>query len=724
VTGEPLQDSRRTARADPRLGHAGLFDAGINAQMAAGLSEDLRRDYFRRADMPEHWLEAISENQPSYRARGKSVALNFTDLPAGMVTEFAWAVERQVRLGMRIHAQTTTRLARQIALVLADPRHRAVASLTDLSRDVWMHEIRKTRMRDGRPLPPDALRAMGIQLGRCLDLLVHAYHQGPWWELNVWNPLLDSRIPVREHEPQGTSLIHFSHLTTPWLREGAKWWLSRQLEREAYTWSTVYAHQWNLVWFQRYLDVTGCDGPHLLDDPAGLGPWVQRFRQWLNTQETTHVAHKGKRLSASRRRSAMTALEQFYRFMFEEGGEAAAVLGEPRWRQLGLQHAVLFRYGDKPSGPRKPPPDAVLSDAVITTIAGKIGLLAQPASEGGFGDQQLVRILGLLIRTGRRLSEITMIDFSPLIAIPFPDPGGHVARLRYQQTKITTADNTIPVDQEVVDLIREQQEWARAFMRRQGRNGTDPKYLFLARASNRNGDRPCPSGMARPKLAGLARAIDLRDEQGNPVKLSRTHSFRHTKATSLLNAGVPIHVAMRYMGHKSPAMFMHYAQTRAEVAEAEFLRYKKITADGRDYDRDPREMFESLALDKRTDRILPNGFCTLPPRQSCDKGNACLSCTKFVTDQSFAPALEQQRRETLQLIERRQDAHAQRFGEPMTDDNIWLRGRREEAAALDSILSAIGTARCGDGTAVPVRGAGAPQHRPPGRHDPGKDTAP
>jgi integrase len=712
------------ARADPRLDQAGLFSAEVNAQMTAELPDDVRRDYFCRADMPSRWLEAVLENQPSYRAREKSVALCFTGLPGSMVTEFTWAIERQVRLGMRIHAQTTTRLTRQIALVLTDPRHQAVASLTDLSREQWTHEIRKARMTGNRPLTPQGLRIMGTQLGRYLDLLVHAYHQGPWWELDVWNPRLDARIPLREHEPQGTSLINFSHLTTPWLREAARWWLSRQLEREIYTWSTVHSHQSSLIWFQRYLDTAGCDGPHLTDDPSALGPWIQRFRQWLRVQQTTHVAHKGKLLSATQRRSAMTVLEQLYRFIFEEDAETATALAEPRWRQLGPQHAVLFRYGDKPSGPRKPPPDAVLSDTVITRIAENSELLARPAADGGLGDEQLVRILGLLVKTGRRLSEITMLDFNPLIAVPFPGPGGHVARLRYQQTKIITSDSTIPVDQETVDLIRQQQDWAQAFMTRQGRDSTDPKYLFLAHASNRNGDLPYPSGMVRPRLAEFARRIDLRDEQGNPVRLSRTHSFRHTKATSLLNAGVPIHVGMRYMGHKSPSMFMHYAQTSAEVAEAEFLRYKKITADGRDCEHDPREMFESLALDKRTDRILPNGFCTLPPRQSCDKGNACLSCTKFVTDQSFAPVLEQQHQETLQLIKRRQDAHTQRFGEPMTDDNIWLAGRHQETAALGSILDAIAADRHDDGTPAPVRGAGAPQYRPATSDNPGKETAP
>ena len=158
-------------------------------------------------------------------------------------------------------------------------------------------------------------------------------------------------------------------------------------------------------------------------------------------------------------------------------------------------------------------------------------------------------------------------------------------------------------------------------------------------------------------------------------------------------------------------MFLHYARTRSATAEQEFLRYKKITSDGRDYDRDPREMFEALALDQRTDRILPNGYCTLPPRQACDKGNACLSCTKFVTDATFADVLKQQRQETTTLIDCRQRAHTQRFGEPMTDDNIWLSGRTEEVAALDGVLLAIERIRRSDGTTTPVRGAGAPQRR-------------
>ncbi|WP_406002388.1 hypothetical protein [Streptomyces sp. NBC_00829] len=83
-------------------------------------------------------------------------------------------------------------------------------------------------------------------------------------------------------------------------------------------------------------------------------------------------------------------------------------------------------------------------------------------------------------------------------------------------------------------------------------------------------------------------------------------------------------------------------QTLAETHEREFLRYRKITADARELATDPRDLYDMLELDKRTDRILPNGLCLLPPRQACAKGNACLTCDKFATDTTFLPELTAQ----------------------------------------------------------------------------------
>ncbi|SEN41480.1 hypothetical protein [Nonomuraea pusilla] len=94
-------------------------------------------------------------------------------------------------------------------------------------------------------------------------------------------------------------------------------------------------------------------------------------------------------------------------------------------------------------------------------------------------------------------------------------------------------------------------------------------------------------------------------------------------------------------------------------------------------------------------------------QQVCSKGNACLPCGKSVTDESHRPELERQLNDTEALIDRRQAQFTARFGEPMSEDNIWLAGA--ETTALRKILVAIDqVAVHEDGKRRAVRGAGAP----------------
>ncbi len=228
----------------------------------------------------------------------------------------------------------------------------------------------------------------------------------------------------------------------------------------------------------------------------------------------------------------------------------------------------------------------------------------------------------------------------------------------------------------------------------------------MAARNNRNGDRPYSDRRLRERIGELARRLDIRDSTGTPVDFQRTHRFRHTKATTLLNAGVPLHVVQRYLGHLTPEMTMTYAQTLQATAEAEFLRFRKITADARDLEIDPRDLYDMLELDRRSDRVLPNGWCLLPPRQSCIKGNACLTCDKFATDATFLPELQAQQDRTGQLIEQRRAAFHARTGRELGEDNVWLAGRRQEHDALGRIILKLEHTRLADGTIQAVRGAG------------------
>jgi integrase len=357
--------------------------------------------------------------------------------------------------------------------------------------------------------------------------------------------------------------------------------------------------------------------------------------------------------------------------------------------RLGPEHTRFWRFGEKPA--RHHPIDErhLLTDAAFSQIMVGLHVLGDPVSEGGLGDEQAMRALMLLARTGRRLNEILLLDFDPLIAIdqtPATDgaDGALVAKLRYQQTKIDQAPDTIFVDEEIIAIIRAQQDWVRQRVPQDGDGGR--RYLFIRASENRFGARPYTDGAFHQRLAQLVRRLDLRDDQGRRIDFRRTHRFRHTRATSLLNAGVPLHVVQRYFGHLSPRMTMHYAQTLAATHEREFLRFHKITADARPLSLDPRDLYDLLELDQRADRVLPNGYCMLPPRQVCDRGNACLTCEKFVTDASFLGEHETQLGRLVDLVEHRQRAFTQRTGQPMGPEHVWLSQRRREQEALKAII--------------------------------------
>ncbi len=117
------------------------------------------------------------------------------------------------------------------------------------------------------------------------------------------------------------------------------------------------------------------------------------------------------------------------------------------------------------------------------------------------------------------------------------------------------------------------------------------------------------------------------DSHGRPLLTSKSHRPRHTMVTTLLNLGAPTRVAQRYMGHRSPAMLMHYAQTLATTAEREPLALAKISRDGREIAMDRQDLLDLVSLEGRTGRILPNGYCLLPPAKHCEKGNALHTAT-------------------------------------------------------------------------------------------------
>ena len=180
-------------------------------------------------------------------------------------------------------------------------------------------------------------------------------------------------------------------------------------------------------------------------------------------------------------------------------------------------------------------------------------------------------------------------------------------------------------------IIEEQQQWVRDRF-----PGMTCHYLFLQRPGNGTPPSRTAGTTTTFRWREFSEIAQVTDAAGHPVRLSHTHRFRHTKLTRLAELGLPVHVLQRYAGHATPTMAMHYVAQREEHAEQAFLATVKLKADGTRVVFS-REDHDTIHLLGRADRILPNGWCLLPPLQTCGKGNACLTCWVFVTDQTHSP---------------------------------------------------------------------------------------
>ena len=100
-----------------------------------------------------------------------------------------------------------------------------------------------------------------------------------------------------------------------------------------------------------------------------------------------------------------------------------------------------------------------------------------------------------------------------------------------------------------------------------------------------------------------------------------------------------------------------------------------------------------------------HGLCMLPPRQTCNRGNACLTCDKFATDASYLDEHEAQLAKLNELMAQRQAVFRARTGSEMSASNVWLQQRLTEQRALQKIITVLGQPQL----AAPdhaVRGAG------------------
>lgn len=247
------------------------------------------------------------------------------------------------------------------------------------------------------------------------------------------------------------------------------------------------------------------------------------------------------------------------------------------------------------------------------------------------------RFINILMETGRRVSEVSLLKFDCL-----EQDGDGDWLLRVHEKKLKRM-RLIPISNQCVAMIKAQQEETR-------NSEVVTPLLFPSRKPSKSPTISAPH--INRALNKLARENNIIDGNGIIYKFS-SHQFRHTVGTQMINSGVPQVMVQHYLGHESPEMTARYAHIHNETMKKVFNEYqdKLIDIQGKAINND--EQINARWIKKNImSQSLPNGLCSLPlTQQKCPHANACLTCTHFRTSKQYLPQHKNQLDETNKLIE-------------------------------------------------------------------------
>jgi integrase len=531
---------------------------------------------------------------------------------------------------LKLEAQYAVQRRRDDARLRTPPRHvthfigalarSGVSSLLDWPEQAW---------REFRPLTGSSAaqaRALAVQARREVENLCY----GTGWDVEY--PRSTWRL-----RNLGISAPHahvrFGGIPQDWLRELAKRHARWQLAAGLST-GEVTAGARAVTRLGVFLDSAGVSGPAAVSREV-----LERFLASLTALTATH------------RYKVISDTSVFLQAVRLHGWEETLPAG-----------AMIFRE----DYPRKP---ARLPRALAEHIMAQV---EDPANLGRCADPAVRLVTVILIQCGLRSGDALRLPREGCIA---RDPDG-APYLRYYNHKMKR-EALVPVDDGLVTMIGEQRQ--RVLSR--WPDGSCP-HLFPGLKANANGHRSFPSSTYRNMLYRWLEDCDVRDEHGQPVRLT-PHQWRHTLGTRLINRDVPQHVVQKILDHDSPAMTAHYARLSDKTVREHWEKARKVNIEGQPVQVSPEGPLSEAAWVKqrlsRATQALPNGYCELPMAKTCPHANSCLTCPMFVTTAEFLPQHHAQRQQTLQIITAAEAAGHGRVAEM----------NRQVAGNLDKIIASL-----------------------------------
>lgn len=274
--------------------------------------------------------------------------------------------------------------------------------------------------------------------------------------------------------------------------------------------------------------------------------------------------------------------------------------------------------------------DQIIPDEVFEQIFANIDGLIVPHA----------RMVMVMAETAMRVSEVCGLRYDCLRQ----DAEGDYW-LHFWDYKLNKEHDSVPITKELAVMLQSQQKFIRENL------GAKYNYMFCGRKGGRTSNGSFEP-QAKPPLACTFRGNleKLANEkniayQGEIWRLSKTHRFRHTKATELINKKMPITVVQRILGHVSPEMTMHYAKLYDETVKEAWKQTlpQMVDITGKVYNTERTKLDEPKYKELKKQLIeqrVHNGFCNLPAIQTCPKFHACYTCNLFRTTTEELPNLK------------------------------------------------------------------------------------
>jgi integrase/recombinase XerD len=263
--------------------------------------------------------------------------------------------------------------------------------------------------------------------------------------------------------------------------------------------------------------------------------------------------------------------------------------------------------------------------------------------------EAVMRMLLVIQEVGLRISELCLL---PLDCLKQDSKGNWF--IQFMRGKIKR-ETILPISIELSKVIREQQEYIALHLE------IEFKYLFCGGKTGGRGQFVADHKMIGARcfvnhLKRLANKFNICDSNGEKWNF-QTHQFRHTVGTSMINNGVPQHIIQKFLGHESPEMTSVYAHIHDATLRKEIDKYlgaKIVGINGEVIKSIVPKLDNDLELQWISRKILletlSNGYCGLPAQLTCNKGNACLTCSDFRTTIEYLDQHKQHLERTNQVL--------------------------------------------------------------------------